>query len=84
MTMKRQDYQLLRDFALIKEIGSGTTSCVWAAMCTRSLTQVAIKMYNKQLLTPLNQRQVMIMHTCDAAQLAPLSHAHPCHRSNGR
>ena len=49
---------LLRDFALIKEIGSGTTSCVWAAMCTRSLTQVAIKMYNKQLLTPLNQRQV--------------------------
>lgn len=58
VSMVRDEFQLLRDFALIKEIGSGSTSCVWTAMCTRSLTQVAVKMYNKQLLTPLNKRQV--------------------------
>lgn len=56
--MARDEFQLSRDFALIKEIGSGTTSTVWSAMCTRSFQTVAIKMYNKMLLTVLNKRQV--------------------------
>lgn len=58
IAMARDEFQLLRDFALIKEIGSGTSSCVWQAMCTRSFKSVAIKMYNKMLLTILNKRQV--------------------------
>lgn len=48
----------IRDFALVKEIGSGAVSCVYYALCRKSCLRVAIKVYNKTKLTKLNARQV--------------------------
>jgi serine/threonine protein kinase len=48
----------IRDFALVKEIGSGAVSSVWYAFCRKSTLRVAIKIYDKTKLTKLNQRQV--------------------------
>jgi len=56
--MLRREYWNIKDFALVKEVGSGAASTVYYALCRKSCLPVAIKMYNKAKLTKLNRRQV--------------------------
>ncbi|EFJ40677.1 hypothetical protein VOLCADRAFT_69208, partial [Volvox carteri f. nagariensis] len=48
----------IKDFAMVKEVGSGAASNVYYAICRKSTQPVAIKMYLKSKLSKLNRRQV--------------------------
>jgi hypothetical protein len=48
----------IRDFVLVKEIGTGNASTVWYAFCKKTSAPLAIKTYKKRKLSPLNRRQV--------------------------
>ncbi|PNH09883.1 Aurora kinase B [Tetrabaena socialis] len=48
----------IKDFVLVKEVGSGAASTVYYAICRKSTQPVAIKMYLKAKLSKLNRRQV--------------------------
>ncbi|GFR49704.1 hypothetical protein Agub_g11855 [Astrephomene gubernaculifera] len=56
--MLNREYWSIKDFALVKEVGSGAASTVYYALCRKSTKPVAIKMYNKSKLSKLNRRQV--------------------------
>jgi serine/threonine protein kinase len=48
----------VRDFVLVKEIGTGNASTVWYAFCKKTSAPLAIKTYKKRKLSPLNRCQV--------------------------
>lgn len=48
----------IKDFVLVKEVGSGAASTVYYAICRKSTLPVAIKMYLKAKLSKLNRKQV--------------------------
>ncbi|GIL54641.1 hypothetical protein Vafri_10372, partial [Volvox africanus] len=56
--MLSRDYWSIKDFVLVKEVGSGAASTVYYALCRKSTQPVAIKMYLKSKLSKLNRRQV--------------------------
>ncbi|KAL6745914.1 hypothetical protein V8C86DRAFT_2961340 [Haematococcus lacustris] len=56
--MQQRSTWSLKEFSLVSEVGSGAASVVWYAVCRRSLCPVALKMYHKKLLSPLNSHQV--------------------------
>lgn len=62
----------IKDFALVKEIGSGAVSCVYFALCRKSCLRVAIKVYQKAKLSQLNAHQVQR----EIAIHASLNHPH--------
>ncbi len=43
---------------MVREIGTGNASTVWYAFCKKTSAPLAIKMYRKRKLSPLNRRQV--------------------------
>lgn len=72
----------IRDFALVKEVGSGAASVVYYGLCRKSCMPVAIKMYTKGKLTALNRRQVRMhgsmrcsmLHMCTCSTCMILNH----------
>jgi serine/threonine protein kinase len=52
------DSRDLSDYVIVKQIGSGATSVVYHAICKHSNMPVALKIYKKRELGPLNKRQV--------------------------
>lgn len=48
----------IRDFVLVKEIGTGNASTVWYGFCKKTSLPLAIKTYKKRKLSALNRRQV--------------------------
>ena len=48
----------IKDFALVREVGSGAASVVYYGVCRKSCLPCAVKVYHKQKLTRLNRHQV--------------------------
>ena len=62
----------IKEFVLVKEVGSGAASTVYYALCRKSTKPVAIKMYLKSKLSKLNRKQVIRAQGChrDAGEAA--------------
>eukprot|EP00882_Tetradesmus_deserticola_P025483 GHRQ01027997.1.p1 GENE.GHRQ01027997.1~~GHRQ01027997.1.p1 ORF type:complete len:309 (+),score=110.36 GHRQ01027997.1:200-1126(+) len=56
--MRLRSEWVVRDFVLVKEIGTGNASTVWYAFCKKTSAPLAIKTYKKRKLSPLNRCQV--------------------------
>eukprot|EP00983_Pelagomonas_calceolata_P075856 1153185-Pelagomonas_calceolata.AAC.3 len=50
----------IKDFALVREVGSGAASVVYYGVCRKSCLPCAIKVYHKHKLTRLNRHQVRV------------------------
>lgn len=66
VAMQQRDQWGIKEFVLVKEVGSGAASTVYYAICRKSTQPVAIKMYLKAKLSKLNRKQVereVILHS---------------------
>jgi serine/threonine protein kinase len=74
----RRERRSIKDFALVREVGSGAVSSVYCAFCRKSSLQIAIKVYNKAKLTKLNCRQVLRVNGLGRPACACAAHLRPC------